>query len=102
MSDRHLLIAIPGDVTDKLCGSCPHHRLDDENDGLYCDITAECVAESLWEEPERTPRCLEAEARAATDREIVRIVREGFANGARSDAFVKLERLLTKEGEGTR
>ena len=99
---RFLLVAIPNDVTDRLCGSCHHHRLDDETEGLYCDITAECVAESLSDEPERTPRCLEAEARAATDREIVRVVRELYQSNLVVLLAPELRALLAKEGEGTR
>ena len=73
-------------------------------------MSQQCTCDTIraigWCPVHRPPPTRDAERRAATDREIVRVVREtmlpigrDFSMSAMTD---QLEELLTKEGEGTR
>ena len=65
--------------------------------------TCDTIRAIGWCPVHRPPDTRDAERRAATDREIVRVVREWYADhDSAIPLAIELEELLEKEGEGTR
>lgn len=83
----------------RTCGRPKAHRASQRSKTAFCaDDSTRCVEYRDGVSAGRAET-------SATDREIVRVVREWFANGDRENGdrlACDVERLLVKEGEGTR